>query len=113
MASHRASKGFMTDEMTTGSDAEGDSLDVVQRAIISILIGVVLGLFGAVLAFYLAVRGDADLPHGNVIGLWVMTGVVGLITSGAILLVNRRKPYHPLLLLGLLPMAAAAYWVLT
>jgi len=47
----------------------------------------------------------------RVIGLWVMTGVLGVITSGAILLINRRKTYHPAVLLGLLPMAAAAHWI--
>lgn len=40
-----------------------------------------------------------------------MTGILGLITAGAILMINRRRPYHPAVLLGLLPMAAAAYWI--
>jgi len=83
----------------------------VQRVIISVLIGVVIGMFAAVLALYIATSGQTDLGRSDVIGLWIMTGVLGLITSGAILLINRRKPYHPAVLLGLLPMAAAAYWI--
>jgi hypothetical protein len=40
-----------------------------------------------------------------------MTGVLGLATAAAILLINRRKPYNPLVLLGLLPMAISAPWI--
>ena len=101
----------MGDEMTSRDPEEGKSLDLVQRVIISVFIGVVVGMFAAVLALYIATSGQTDLARSDVIGLWIMTGVLGLITSGAILLVNRRKPYHPAVLLGLLPMAAAAYWI--
>jgi len=41
-----------------------------------------------------------------------MTGVMGLATAAAILLINRRRPYSPLVLLGLLPMAISAPWIL-
>jgi len=101
----------MGDEMSSRNPEEGKSLDLVQRVIISVLIGVVVGMFAAVLALYIATSGQTDLGRSDVIGLWIMTGVLGLITSGAILLINRRKPYHPAVLLGLLPMAAAAYWI--
>jgi hypothetical protein len=37
-----------------------------------------------------------------------MTGVLGLATAAAILLINRRKPYSPRVLLGLLPMVISA-----
>jgi len=101
----------MGDEMTSRNPEEGKSLDLVQRVIVSVLIGVVVGMFAAVLALYIATSGQTDLGRSDVIGLWIMTGVLGLIASGAILLINRRKPYHPAVLLGLLPMAAAAYWI--
>jgi hypothetical protein len=103
----------MSDEMTARSAEEGQSLDLVQRVVISALVAVVMGLFSGVLALYLAARGAQDLARGDVIGLWLMTGVLGLLTAGAILLINRRRPYHPLLLVGLLPMAASAYWIFT
>ena len=91
---------------------EARSLDVVHRIVISVLVAVVFGTFAAVLAAYLAIAGDRDLPRSSVIGLWIMTGVMGLATAAAILLINRRRPYSPWVLLGLLPMAISAPWIL-
>jgi hypothetical protein len=91
---------------------EERSLDLVQRVVISALVAVVFGTFAAVLAAYLAIAGDRDLPPTSVTGLWIMTGVMGLGAAAAILLINRRRPYSPLVLLGLLPMAISAPWVL-
>lgn len=84
----------------------------MQRVIVSVLVGVVFGSFSAVLAAYLAIRGDQDLPSFSVTGLWIMTGVLGLATAAVILLVNRRRPYSPWIILGLLPMAISAPWIL-
>jgi ABC-type thiamin/hydroxymethylpyrimidine transport system permease subunit len=100
-----------SDQPLTPRQREKQSLDVVQRAVISALIGVVFGLFAAVLAAYLVVYGSLDLAPGDVIGLWVMTGVVGLLTAAAILVVNRRRPYSPWVILGLLPMAISGFWI--
>ncbi len=47
----------------------------------------------------------------DVIGLWVMTGVIGLVTAVAVLVINQRRPYSPWVALGLLPMAISAYWI--
>ena len=91
---------------------EARSLDVTQRIIVSVIVAVVFGSFSAVLAAYLAVRGDQDLPSFSVTGLWIMTGVMGLATAATILLVNRRRPYRLWVLLGLLPMAISAPWIL-
>ncbi|HEY6810223.1 MAG TPA: hypothetical protein VIZ70_03775 [Propionibacteriaceae bacterium] len=68
------------------------SLDLVQRMIISALVGVVFGTFAAALAAKLAVRGDEDLPPFSVTELWIMSGVLGLATAAAILLINRKRP---------------------
>ena len=94
-------------------ERENKSLDLVQRMVMSALIGVVFGSLAAVLALYLAIRGDEDLPHASVVGLWIMTGLFGLATAAGVLLLNRRRPYSPWVLLGLLPMAVSAYWILT
>jgi len=91
---------------------EERSLDLVQRMIISALVGVVFGTFAAVLAAYLAVRGDQDLPPFSVTGLSIMSGVLGLATAAAILSINRKRPYSPWVLLGLLPMVITAPWIL-
>jgi 4-amino-4-deoxy-L-arabinose transferase-like glycosyltransferase len=88
------------------------SADLVQRVVVSALIAVVFGAFAAVLAAYLALAGDKDLPPTSVIGLWIMTGVMGLGAAVAVLLINRRRPYSPWVLLGLLPMAISAPWIL-
>jgi hypothetical protein len=93
-------------------EQEARSLDLVQRVIVSGLVVFVFGTFAAVLAAYLAIRGDDDLPHFSVVGLWIMTGVMGLATAAAILLINRRRPYSPWVLLGLLPMVISAPWIL-
>jgi hypothetical protein len=86
-------------------------LEFVQRTIISALVGVVFGSLACVLAAYLSVWGAADLSRNDILGLWVMTGVVGLITMAAVLLIQRRRPLSPWLLVGLLPMIVSAFWV--
>jgi hypothetical protein len=91
--------------------AEQRSLDLVQRVIISALVGVVFGSLAVVLAAYVAVSGDEDLPRSSVVGLWVMTGVIGLLTAAAVLVINRRRPYSPLVALGLIPIVVTAYWI--
>ena len=106
-----APNGWMTHEHSPHNEDEAKSLDVVQRVVLSVLLGFVFGALSAVLAAYLVVRGDQDLAPSDVIGLWVMSGVVGLVTAAAILVINRRKPYNPLVLLGLLPLAASWYWI--
>jgi hypothetical protein len=93
-------------------EAEQRSLDVVQRALLSVAAWIVFGSIAIVLAAYLAVRGESDLGYSRTVGLWVMTGVIGLITAVVTLVVNRRRPWSPLALLGLLPMAVSAYWIL-
>ena len=96
-----------------GEGTEQRSLDFVQRMIISALIVVVFGLFAAILAFYLAIYPVGSGSQSDRIGLWIMSGVVGLACAAAVLITNRRRPYSPWVLLGLLPMAASAYWVLS
>ena len=59
--------------------AEARSLDLVQRAVISLWLRR-FGTFAAVLAAYLAIRGDQDLPHFSVVGL-DQSGVLGLVTA--------------------------------
>src|SRR6478752_6634301 len=98
--------GAMTDEMTSGSADEQRSLDLVQRTVMSVLVVFVMGMLAGALALYLAIDGP-QMARSDVIGLWLMTGILGLVTAGAVLMINRRRPYHPLVLLGLVPMAAA------
>ena len=92
-------------------EAEERSLDMVQRVIISVLVVIVLGTVAVVLAAYLVVR-PAEFGRGELLALWVQTGVIGLITAAVVLFINRRRPYAPWVLLGLLPMAISAWWIL-
>ncbi|HLL61876.1 MAG TPA: hypothetical protein VK401_02430 [Propionibacteriaceae bacterium] len=95
---------------TPPDQAEERSLDLVQRMIVSALIIVVFGLFAAMLAAYIAVYPE-ESSRSSTIGLWAMSGVFGLASAAAVLVVNRRRPYSPWVALGLLPMAAAGFWV--
>ena len=53
-------------------------------------------MVSVVLAGYVFSTARVQLPYDSVIGLWVMSGVVGLIGAAVVLLLNRRKPHHPL-----------------
>lgn len=77
----------------------------------SFLVSGVIGMVTAVLALYVVTTGRYELPYDSTIGLWIMCGVIGLVGAAAVLILNRRKPYHPVALLGLLPMAVAGYWL--
>ena len=94
----------------SADQTEERSLDFVQRMVISALIIVVFGLFAAVLAAYIAFYPEESSPSST-IGLWAMSGIFGLATAAAVLVVNRRRPYSPWVVLGLLPMVVAAFWV--
>lgn len=93
------------------SSDEARSLDLVQRVVFSAIVMVVTGSIAMVLALYLALSPEKFSTSETVI-LWGMTGVIGLITVILVLLINRRRPLSPWLVLGLLPMAVSAYWIL-
>ena len=93
------------------SASEERSLDLVQRVVFSAIVVVVTGSISAVLALYLVYNTD-EFSRVDATILWMMTGVIGVITVIVVLLINRRRPLSPWLVLGLLPMAMSAYWVL-
>ncbi|MFT3861466.1 hypothetical protein [Micropruina sp.] len=101
----------MNDHMQPDSVDEGKSLDLVQRLLVSMLVGGIVGFVASVLALYVSTRAHTDLPRDSQIGLWVMTGVIGLCGSAAVLVLNRKRPWHPAVVLGLAPMVVAAFWV--
>lgn len=93
--------------------AEERSLETVQRAIITSIVMLVLGTLAPALAVYLVVGGTMGGLHSrsDIVGLWFMTGVIGLIAAAAVLVIYKKKPYSPWVLIGLLPMAVSAYWI--
>ncbi len=84
-------------------------IEMVQRwvaAVILIHVGAAPTLALAVYSPHLATS-----DRGSGIGLWVMCGVIGLLTVGGVLLIHQRSLLSPWLVLGALPMAVAAYYV--
>jgi hypothetical protein len=92
--------------------ADDRSLDLVQRVVGSVL-AIVVGGGIAVLLAVLSTTGWTGLDRTSTIGLWVMSGFAGMVTAAAVLVINQRHPYSPLLLLGLLPAAITAFWIWT
>ena len=83
-------------------------LERTQRWVISALISAVAAFpSGALIAVtHISHRDDPQLA----IALCVMTGVLGVVALGAILLVHRRSPLSPLLGIGLVPAVCSAVW---
>jgi len=96
--------------LETYEEAERDA-ESVQRVIISTLVGLVFGSIAVVLAAYISVWGARDLSPSDILVLWVMSGVIGLVTAAAVLVVQQRRPYSPWVVLGLVPMAVSALWI--
>lgn len=84
-------------------------IETVQRWVAS----VILIHVGTVPAVTLAVYslGVAEADRGKGIGLWIMSGVVGLLTSGGVLLIFQRSLLSPWFLVGLLPTAVTGFYM--
>ena len=91
---------------------EARSLDLVQRMVVSALAIVVYGAIAAGLTAYITLN-PSGLGRGSIIALWLIAGFAGLLTAATVLVINRRHPYSPLAILGLLPTVISAYLVLT
>jgi hypothetical protein len=89
--------------------AEERSLDLVQRVVVSAIMCVVFGAPTVALAAYAPHR--ALTSPGDATGLWVMGVILGIVAAESVLYVNRRKPWHPAVLFGLVPSALSAYWM--
>ncbi len=96
--------------MAPFNESDERSLDLVQRLIISALVGVVVGGPTIALAGY-SVYGD-EVEGPARIGLCVLSALVGLLGAAAIQVINRRRPYAPGVVIGLLPAAVALFVIL-
>ncbi len=98
--------------MTPGQPARpvqrgGMTLTSVQRWIMSTLaVTTILHLAGG-----LAVAAAFVDERSSSIGLLVVSAAFGIVAFAAGLLIHRRSPLSPLLLLGLLPALVAAYLI--
>lgn len=93
----------------TFQEEELKSLDTVQRWVISALVIVVGGAPTAALAAYSASLRISD--HGSAVGLWVMCCIIGVLTMVAVMVIHRRFPLNPLVILGLIPGAISAFYL--
>lgn len=84
-------------------------IETVQRWVAS----VILIHVGSVPAVSLAVYsiGVAEGDRGKGIGLWFMSGVIGLLTVAGVLAIFRRTPLSPWLILGAAPTAVTGFWI--
>lgn len=106
-----ADSGF-SDEHTPDNPEEAHSLDLVQRLVASVLVAAIIASIVIVLLYFLATSAPQELPRDSIVGLWVMSGVLGLMGTGIVLALHGRKILHPLLLIGLLPMVVSWYWII-
>lgn len=85
------------------------NIETVQRWVVS----AVLFHVGTVPAVTLAVYsiGVSATDFGRGVGLWLMSGVIGVLTAAGILAIFRRNPLSPWLLLGILPTAATGFYI--
>ncbi|GAA1560716.1 hypothetical protein GCM10009804_16870 [Kribbella hippodromi] len=85
------------------------NIETVQRWVVS----AVLFHVGTVPAVTLAVYsiGVAADEFGRGVGLWFMSGVIGLLTVAGILAIFRRSLLSPWLILGLIPTAVTGFYI--
>jgi len=84
-------------------------IETVQRWVAS----VILIHVGSVPAVTLAVYsiGVAETDRGRGVGLWIMSGVIGLLTVAGVRLIFQRSPLSPWLILGALPTAITGFFI--
>jgi len=84
-------------------------IETVQRWVAS----VVLIHVGTVPAVSLAVYsiGVADADHGRGVGLWLMSGVIGLLTVAGVLAIFQRSLLSLWMVLGLAPTAVTGFYI--
>jgi len=84
-------------------------IETVQRWVFAVILIHIGGSPTLALAAY-APHAE-QTKHSTGVGLWIMSGVVGLATTAGVLLIHQRSLVSPWLILGVLPMAGAAYYV--
>ena len=85
------------------------NIETVQRWVVS----AILFHVGSVPAVTLAVYsiGVAADDFGKGVGLWIMSGVIGVLTAVGILAIHRRNFVSLWLLLGILPTAVTGFYI--
>jgi hypothetical protein len=84
-------------------------IETVQRWVASVMLIHVGSVPAVTLAVYSLSVADTD--RGKGIGLWIMSGVIGLVTSGGVLLIFQRSLLTPWFILGVLPTAITGFYL--
>jgi hypothetical protein len=86
------------------------NIETVHRWVAS----VILIHVGSVPAITLAVYSIsvANTDYGKGVGLWIMSGVIGLLTVAGVLAIFRRSVLSFWLVVGILPTAITGFYVL-
>jgi hypothetical protein len=86
------------------------NIETVQRWVAS----VILIHVGSVPAITLAVYSIsvANTDYGKGVGLWIMSGVIGLLTVAGVLAIFRRSVLSFWLIVGILPTAITGFYIL-
>lgn len=84
-------------------------IETVQRWVAS----VILIHVGSVPAVSLAVYaiGVAEKDYGKGVGLWLMSGVIGLLTVAGVRAIFQRSPLTLWMILGIAPTAVTGFWI--
>jgi hypothetical protein len=84
-------------------------IETVQRWVSAVILIHVGGSPAVALAAYSPHLENTK--HSAGVGLWVMSGVIGLATTAGVLLIHQRSLLSPWLILGALPMIISAFYV--
>lgn len=88
----------------------GVDITKVQQWVASALL-FTMGMISTTAMAGYSVWSDTLAENGNAPGLWAMGVLVGLLTLAGCLLIHRRSPLSPLLLIGVIPAAVSAPFV--
>ncbi|GAA0947290.1 hypothetical protein GCM10009554_44020 [Kribbella koreensis] len=91
------------------SKRRGMKIETVQRWVFAVILIHIGGSPTLALAAYSPHM--EQIKHSSGVGLWIMSGVVGLATTAGVLLVHQRSLLSPWLILGILPMTVSAFYV--
>jgi hypothetical protein len=81
-------------------------IETVQRWVVAVILIHIGGSPTIALAAYSPHM--EQIKHSSGVGLWIMSGVVGLVTTGGVLLIFQRSVLSPWLIIGIIPMLVAA-----
>lgn len=84
-------------------------IETVKRWVVAVMAIHIGGSPTLALAFYSPHLAETRRSSG--IGLWVMCGVIGLVTVGGVLLIHRKSLLSPWMILGILPMGISGYYL--